>query len=42
MDFTGKSLKGFVYVDSPVIDSDRDLGAWVRLGTDFAVSLPPK
>jgi TfoX/Sxy family transcriptional regulator of competence genes len=42
MDFTGKPLKGFVYVDSPRIDSDRVLGEWVRRGTDFAVSLPPK
>lgn len=42
MDFTGKPLKGYVYVDPPGFESDADLSDWVescRLGVR---SLPPK
>jgi len=42
MDFTGKPMKGMVYVDPAGTESDRDLGAWVEAGADFASSLPPK
>jgi len=42
MDFTGKPLKGFVYVDPPGFAEDEDLAAWVKLSTDFALSLPAK
>ncbi|MEX2529431.1 MAG: TfoX/Sxy family protein [Gemmatimonadota bacterium] len=40
MDFTGRSLRGFVYVDSPALEDDGALEHWVRQGVDFAASLP--
>jgi TfoX/Sxy family transcriptional regulator of competence genes len=42
MDFTGKSMKGMVYVAADAVAEDADLDAWVGRGTDFAGSLPPK
>ncbi len=42
MDFTGKSLKGFVFVAPEGCASDADLRAWVGLGREFAASLPAK
>ena len=42
MDFTGRSLKGFVYVGRKGVASDADLKAWAELGVKFARSLPPK
>ena len=42
MDFTGKPLRGMLYVSCDGIESDEDLGAWVERGASFAGSLPPK
>jgi TfoX/Sxy family transcriptional regulator of competence genes len=42
MDFTGKSMKGFVYVDPSGFESDEALTSWVSLSVDFVSSLPPK
>ncbi|MCW9039597.1 MAG: TfoX/Sxy family protein [Rhodospirillales bacterium] len=42
MDFTGKSLKGFVYVDGAFVAEDTDLAEWVGRGLVFAAGLPPK
>jgi hypothetical protein len=42
MDFTGKPLKGLIYVDPPGYESDTDLAGWVRDGVAFARSLPAK
>ena len=42
MDFTGKPLKGFIYVSSKGTASDRDLMKWVSKGVEFAISLPAK
>jgi hypothetical protein len=42
MDFTGRSLKGMVYVACEGIEDDTDLAAWVERGRSFAGSLPPK
>ena len=42
MDFTGKPLRGFVYVEPDGFASSRDLRAWVDRGTAFASSLPSK
>ena len=42
MDFTGKPLKGFVFVDAEGFESDTVLGAWVQLSLSFVNSLPPK
>jgi TfoX/Sxy family transcriptional regulator of competence genes len=42
MDFTGRPLKGFVYVGPGGYRSDDALATWVQRGVDFAASLPPK
>lgn len=42
MDFTGKPMKGMLFVDSAGTEADSDLAAWVEAGADFAASLPPK
>ena len=42
MDFTGRSLKGFVYVGTDGFNSDDDLTAWVGRGIENAESLPEK
>ncbi len=42
MDFTGRPMKGFVYVLQPGIAADADLREWVQLGVEFAESLPRK
>jgi hypothetical protein len=42
MTFTGKLLKGFVYVEPAGCRSARDLRAWVQLAKEFALSLPAK
>ena len=35
MDFTGRALKGYVYVDPKSIDLDSDLEYWVQLCLDY-------
>ncbi len=42
MDFTGRSMKGMVYVGEAGISEDDDLDAWLARGVSFAESLPPK
>ena len=42
MDFTGRPMKGLVYVGPEGLRSDADLNDWVRLAEEFAGSLPPK
>ena len=42
MDFTGKPLRGFIYVAPEGIAEDEDLAAWIERGIAFAGSLPPK
>ena len=42
MDFTGRPMRGFVWVDAAGIGDDRALRRWIRRGLDFAGSLPPK
>ena len=42
MDFTGRPMKGFVFVEPAGLKKDRDLKAWVQRGVDFAMSLPAK
>ena len=42
MDFTGRALKGFVYVEKNGIESDKDLRAWVEQGLKYGRSLPAK
>ncbi|AMX04075.1 TfoX/Sxy family protein [Microbulbifer thermotolerans] len=40
MDYTGRPLKGMVYVEEDAVAADLD--AWVSRGAEFAGSLPPK
>jgi TfoX/Sxy family transcriptional regulator of competence genes len=42
MDFTGRAMKGMVYVGTEGFESDKGLGAWVKRGVEFASSMPPK
>ncbi|KAA3661428.1 MAG: RNA methyltransferase [Chloroflexi bacterium] len=42
MDFTGRKMKGYVYVAPEGIESDDDLAYWVNLCAEFVESLPPK
>lgn len=42
VDFTGKPMRGFVYVDPAGIATAGDLLEWVHRGVAFATSLPSK
>ena len=42
MDFTGRAMRGMVYVGEDGIAEDPDLLAWLERGMAFAGSLPPK
>ena len=42
MDFTGRPLRGFVFVDHAGIRTKTALAGWVQRGVDFTTSLPPK
>lgn len=42
MDFTGKPMRGLLYVGARGIESDEDLEAWVARGVAYAGSLPAK
>ena len=42
IDFTGRPMKGFVYVESAGIAADAALAEWVERGAAFARSLPAK
>jgi TfoX/Sxy family transcriptional regulator of competence genes len=41
-DFTGKPMKGIVYVSSERTSDDAGLAEWVDAGADYASSLPAK
>ena len=40
--FTGRPMKGWVYVDAAGTDSDEDLERWVRQALDYVLTLPAK
>lgn len=42
MDFTGRPLKGFIFVDPDGIKTDAALHEWISLCESFVFSLPPK
>ena len=42
MDFTGRPLRGMVYVGVDGIASEEGLRTWVERGVAYADSLPPK
>jgi TfoX/Sxy family transcriptional regulator of competence genes len=41
-DLTGKPMKGWLLVEADGCKTERQLGAWVREGVEFASTLPPK
>jgi TfoX/Sxy family transcriptional regulator of competence genes len=42
MDFTGKPMRGYVYVDAEALKTAAGLKRWVGLCVDFAATLPAK
>ena len=42
MDFTGRPMKGYVFVDPPGYEDDRDLKRWVDESLKFVATLPEK
>ena len=42
MTFTGRPMKGYVYIDPPGLAEDRDLAAWVAWCVSYVAALPAK
>ncbi|MFN8469189.1 MAG: TfoX/Sxy family protein [Caldilineaceae bacterium] len=42
MDFTGRIMKGYVYVDPAGLATDKDLQYWIELCAEYVLTLPPK
>jgi TfoX/Sxy family transcriptional regulator of competence genes len=42
MDFTGKPMAGYVFIDEPGIATDQALRFWLKRCLDFVAALPPK
>ena len=42
MDFTGKPMQGYVFVDPPGIQSEEQLAFWLARCKQFAATLPAK
>jgi TfoX/Sxy family transcriptional regulator of competence genes len=42
MDFTGRPMKGYVYVELVGLESDAQLATWVERTLSFVSTLPPK
>ena len=42
MDFTGRPMRGMIYVGTAGVETDASLVAWVARGLAFVQSLPPK
>lgn len=42
MDFTGKPMKGYVFVAAEGLEDDRQLAKWLHECLEFVSSLPPK
>ena len=42
MDFTGRPMRGFVFVDPGGVAADADLVKWVERTVTFVKTLPPK
>lgn len=42
MDFTGKPMRGYVFVDAPALASANDLNDWLQRAAAFVATLPPK
>ncbi len=41
-DLTGRSMKGWITVQAEGFREDEELKKWIKLGIDFAKTLPPK
>jgi TfoX/Sxy family transcriptional regulator of competence genes len=41
-DFTGRPMRGWVFVAPEATGEDGELASWVEAGADFATSLPAK
>ena len=41
-DFTGRPMKGWVYVSPEGVQDDEDFKAWVARGVEFGMTLPAK
>jgi len=42
MDFTGRPMRGFVFVDPPGYATPASLARWVRRGVDYALVAPAR
>jgi hypothetical protein len=42
MDFTGRPMKGFLFIEPEGLDRDADLERWLEHGLRYAASLPAK
>jgi TfoX/Sxy family transcriptional regulator of competence genes len=42
MDFTGKPMKGYIYVEPVGMKTDAQLRTWLSKGLAFVASLPPR
>ena len=42
MDFTGRPMKGYVYIDPDGLQEDRNLRAWVQWCVSYVSALPAK
>ena len=42
MDFTGKPMKGFIYVVEDGLQNDDDIRQWIAFATQFVGNLPAK
>lgn len=42
MDFTGKAMRGFVYVTQEGFEWDADLKAWIKRALKFVMTLPAR
>ncbi|MEZ5461761.1 TfoX/Sxy family protein [Dokdonella sp.] len=42
MDFTGKPMRGYVFVDQAGLEEDGALNDWIQRSLAFVRSLPPK
>lgn len=42
MDFTGKPLKGYVYVEPLGFKTEKSIKKWIERGIEFVKTLPPK
>jgi TfoX/Sxy family transcriptional regulator of competence genes len=41
-DFTGRPMRGWLYVDGDAVTNGRSLNTWIDRGIEFASGLPPK